>query len=383
VTDEQRGNRPKSARPSGVDLGTPPGASRRLRGADGPALSAASAHQASEDDHGGSSWVKQGPGQAPTRRNAAGPLAIEARGLVKRFDGTLAVAGIDLEIPEGAIYGVLGPNGAGKTTMLRMLLGIIDPDEGTRRVLGHERPQDIARLIGYLPEERGLYPSMKAFEAIAFMGALRGLPLKVGRERGRELLENHGLGYAAERQIRQLSKGMAQQVQLLGTLVHEPRLVVLDEPFSGLDAINQGKLERLIRSLADKGTTVIFSTHVIAHAERLCENVAIIAAGKVPYAGSVDAARDRIPAQVRLETASKDGPWRAALPPASRAEGNFWNFALPESGIEPLLRALIEGNAGILSLSIERAGLHDAFVAIAGEAAARALELETPAEARR
>ena len=322
-------------------------------------------------------------GQAEFSRNAARPLAVEARGLVKRFDGTLAVAGIDLAIPEGAIYGVLGPNGAGKTTMLRMLLGIIDPDEGTRRLLGHERPQDIARLIGYLPEERGLYPSMKAYEAIAFMGALRGLPLKLGRERGRELMEAHGLGYAVERQIRQLSKGMAQQVQLLGTLVHEPRLVVLDEPFSGLDAINQGKLERLIRSLAKKGTTVIFSTHVIAHAERLCEQVAIIAGGKVPYAGSVDAARDRIPAQVRLETAHGDGPWRAALPADARHEGAFWYFPLPESGIEPLLRALIEGSAGILSLSIERAGLHDAFVAIAGEAAARALEQEGPAEATR
>jgi ABC-2 type transport system ATP-binding protein len=322
-------------------------------------------------------------GQAEFSRNAARPLAVEARGLVKRFDGTLAVAGIDLAIPEGAIYGVLGPNGAGKTTMLRMLLGIIDPDEGTRRLLGHERPQDIARLIGYLPEERGLYPSMKAYEAIAFMGALRGLPLKLGRERGRELMEAHGLGYAVERQIRQLSKGMAQQVQLLGTLVHEPRLVVLDEPFSGLDAINQGKLERLIRSLAEKGATVIFSTHVIAHAERLCEQVAIIAGGKVPYAGSVDAARDRIPAQVRLETAHGDGPWRAALPADARHEGAFWFFPLPESGIEPLLRALIEGNAGILSLSIERAGLHDAFVAIAGEAAARALEQEGPAEVTR
>src|SRR3546814_1537590 len=124
---------------------------------------------------------------------------------------------------------------------------------------------------------------MKAYEAIGFMGALRGLPLKIGRERGRELLEAYGL--PADRQIRQLSKGMAQQVQLLGTLVHEPRLVVLDEPFAGLDAINQGKLERMIRDLAANGTTVIFSTHVIAHAERLCEGVAIIAGGKVPYAG--------------------------------------------------------------------------------------------------
>ena len=322
-------------------------------------------------------------GHALPARNAADrPLAIEAHGLVKRFDGTLAVAGIDLEVPEGAIYGVLGPNGAGKTTMLRILLGIIDPDEGTRRVLGHERPRDVARLIGYLPEERGLYPSMKAYEAIAFMGALRGLPLKLGRRRGRELMEQHGLGYAADRQIRQLSKGMAQTVQLLGTLVHEPRLLVLDEPFSGLDAFNQGKLEQLLRSLAENGTTVLFSTHVIAHAERLCENVAIIAGGKVPYAGSVDVARDRIPAQVRLETARGDGPWRAALPRDARHEGAFWYFPLPESGIEPLLRALIEGDAGILSLSIERAGLHDAFVDIAGEAAAKALAEESPAEAR-
>jgi ABC-2 type transport system ATP-binding protein len=303
-------------------------------------------------------------------------LAIEARGLVKRFDGTLAVDGVDLAVPEGAIYGILGPNGAGKTTTLRMLLGIIDPDAGERRVLGNANPQHVAKAIGYLPEERGLYPSMKAFEAIAFMGALRGLPLAEGRRRGRELLEANGL--PADRQIRQLSKGMAQQVQLLGTLVHEPRLVVLDEPFSGLDAINQGKLERLIRGLAEKGTTVIFSTHVIAHAERLCDSVAIIAGGKVPYAGSVDAARDRIPAQVRLETRNHDGPWREALPPEARREGNIWYFALPESGVEPLLRALIAGDAGILSLSIERAGLHDAFVAIAGEAAAKALEAEEP-----
>lgn len=309
------------------------------------------------------------------------PLAIEARGLVKRFDGTTAVNGVDISVPEGAIYGILGPNGAGKTTTLRMLLGIIEPDEGTRRMFGHDNPQDIARLVGYLPEERGLYPAMKAYEAIAFMGALRGVPLKVGRERGRELLEGHGMGHAADKQIRQLSKGMAQTVQLLGTLVHQPRLVVFDEPFSGLDAINQGKLERLIRGLAEQGTTVIFSTHVIAHAERLCEGVAIIAGGKVPFAGKVDEARDRIPAQVRLETRAREGRWLKALPADVRREGDYWNFSLPESGIEPLLRALIEGEAGILSLSIERAGLHDAFVHIAGEAVAREMGRASEGEA--
>ncbi len=308
-------------------------------------------------------------------------LAIEARGLVKRFDDTLAVDGVDISVPEGAIYGILGPNGAGKTTTLRMLLGIIDPDEGLRRVFGHDRPHEIAKWIGYLPEERGLYPAMKCDEAIAFMGALRGLPLDEGRKRGRELLEAHAMGHAVDRQIRQLSKGMAQTVQLLGTLVHRPKLVVFDEPFSGLDAINQGKLEVMIRDLARAGTTVIFSTHVIHHAERLCNDVAIIAGGRVPYAGSVDAARDRIPAQVRLETRNAEGEWRSALPAEARHDpkeggGHFWYFPIPDGGIEALLKRLIDGEAGILSLSIERAGLHDAFVEIAGAAAARALEAE-------
>ena len=306
-------------------------------------------------------------------------LAIEARGLVKRFDDTLAVDGVDISVPTGAIYGILGPNGAGKTTTLRMLLGIIEPDAGVRRVFGHDHPHEIAKWIGYLPEERGLYPAMKCDEAIAFMGALRGLPLAEGRKRGRELMEAHGLSHAIDRQIRQLSKGMAQTVQLLGTLVHKPKLVVFDEPFSGLDAINQGKLEVMIRDLAASGTTVIFSTHVIHHAERLCNDVAIIAGGKVPYAGSVDEARDRIPAQVRLETRLAEGEWRAALPADARhdakeAGGHFWYFPIPEGGIEALLKRLIDGEAGILSLSIERAGLHDAFVEIAGEAAARALD---------
>ena len=306
----------------------------------------------------------------------APPLAIEARGLVKRFDGFTAVDGVDLEVPAGAIFGVLGPNGAGKTTTLRMLLGIIDPDEGLRRTLGHERPHEIAQRIGYLPEERGLYPAMKAVEALAFLGHLRGLPLAEARKRARVLLEEHGLGYAAERQIRQLSKGMAQTVQLLGTLIHEPELVILDEPFAGLDALNQGRLEETIRRLAAAGTTVLFSTHVIAHAERLCERIAIIAGGKVPFTGLVSEARDRLPQQVRLELAQSDGSWRAALPADARREGALWHFSLPPGGVEPLLRALIEGEAGILSLSIERPGLHDAFVAIAGEAAAKALAEE-------
>ena len=300
--------------------------------------------------------------------------AIEAHGLVKKFDGFRAVDGVDLAIPEGSIFGILGPNGAGKTTMLRTLLGIIDPDEGTRTLLGSDRPISQSRNVGYLPEERGLYQSMRAVDTIAFMGALRGLPLKTGAEKGRALLEDAGLGYAADRQIRQLSKGMAQTVQLIGTIVHEPKLIVLDEPFSGLDALNQAKLERMIRDQAAQGVTIIFSTHVIAHAERLCERIAIIARGKISFDGLVSTARDRLRPQVHLETETMEGPWRSALPADCKAEGNWWHFTLPETGVEPLLKALVEGKAGVRSLSIERPGLHDAFVAIAGEAVAAEMD---------
>jgi ABC-2 type transport system ATP-binding protein len=231
-----------------------------------------------------------------------------------------------------------------------------------------------------LPEERGLYPAMHARDAIAFMGALRGLPLAEGRRRADELLEQHNLGDWAKKPIRTLSKGMAQTVQLLGTIVHRPRLIVLDEPFAGLDAINQARLEEMIRREARGGVTVIFSTHVIAHAERLCEEIAIVAKGKVVFDGSVAEARDRLRPIVRLRTRAADGPWRAAIPANARREADEYVFELPDDGPEPLLKALIDGGAGIETLAIERPGLHDAFVAIAGSAAAAAMGNTEPAK---
>ena len=309
-------------------------------------------------------------------------FAVEAHDLIKDFGDKRAVDGVSIAVPTGSITGILGPNGAGKTTTLRMLLGIIDPTSGTRRLLGRDRPLEAANEVGYLPEERGLYPAMTAREAIAFMGALRGLPLAEGRRRATAMLIERGVADWTNKPIRTLSKGMAQTVQLLGTLVHKPKLIVLDEPFSGLDAINQEKLEALIRREAEAGATVIFSTHVIAHAERLCERVAIIAKGKVAFAGKVDEARNRLRPVVRLTTRVPDGAWRAALPAAAhRDPAGQWVFELPEGGPEPLLRALLDGGAGIETLSIERPGLHDAFVAIAGAAAADAMQVSAGAVA--
>jgi ABC-2 type transport system ATP-binding protein len=318
--------------------------------------------------------------QKASKSVATPGLAVEAVDLVKDFGETRAVDGVSLAVPTGSIYGLLGPNGAGKTTTLRMLLGIIDPSSGTRRVLGHDRPLEAAQEIGYLPEERGLYPSMYARDAIAFMGALRGLTLAEGRRRADVLLAEHGLGDWSRKSIRSLSKGMAQLVQLLGTIIHKPRLIVLDEPCAGLDAINQGRLEELIRREARAGVTIIFSTHVIAHAERLCEHIAIVASGQVAFDGSVAEARGRLRPIVRLRTRAGEGPWRSAIPQTARREGDEWVFELPEGGPEPLLRALLDGGAGIETLAIERPGLHDAFVAIAGNKAAAAMGTQEQAQ---
>ena len=300
--------------------------------------------------------------------------AVTATGLVKKFGQRRVVDGVDLMVPTGAIYGVLGPNGAGKTTTLRMLLGIIEPDGGDRTVLGHANPREASDDIGYLPEERGLYPAMKARDAIAFLGALRGLDRKAGRIRAAEMMESVGLGHAIDEKIRKLSKGMAQLVQLLGSVVHRPALLVLDEPFSGLDPVNQEKLEALILAERDRGATVLFSTHIMAHAERICDRLAIIAGGKRRFEGTVGDARAMLPQRVLYTPQDGGDAVAAALPADAVRDGAVWRFELPPGGIEPLLATLIDRGHGIAGLSIERPGLHDAFVSIVGRDAIAAAD---------
>ena len=297
---------------------------------------------------------------------------VVATGLGKRFGDYRAVDGVSLSIARGSIFGVLGPNGAGKTTLLRMLMGVIDPDTGTRSLLGSDRPRDVAHLIGYLPEERGLYPSMTARDSIAFMGALRGLSWAEGRKRADVRLETLGLGHAPGMKVRKLSKGMAQMVQLVGALIHDPELIVLDEPFSGLDPVNQERLEALVRAERDRGATIILSTHVMAHAQRLCDELAIIAGGRRHFLGGVEQARALLPMAVRYRP-RVDGDaaeMERLLPDGATRQDGEWRFALADDGVEPLLSALVAAHHGVEGLAIERPGLHEAFVHIVGKAAA-------------
>jgi ABC-2 type transport system ATP-binding protein len=203
-------------------------------------------------------------------------VAVRLKGATKRFGAFTAVSSLDMEIPRGTVYGLLGPNGSGKTTTIRMIMGILLPDEGSIRILGGTPGVHSNRRVGYLPEERGVYRKMKALDLLVFLGEIRGLPRGEASKRAVEWLERLDLQGWSDRRTEDLSKGMQQKLQFIGTVLHEPELLILDEPFTGLDPINQEVLETIVREFQSRGTTILFSTHLMDHAERLCDRVCLI-----------------------------------------------------------------------------------------------------------
>ena len=221
----------------------------------------------------------------------------------KLYGDFQAVDSLSLRIPRGSVYGFLGPNGAGKTTTLRMILEIIRPTSGTISVLGAPSALQVRDRIGYLPEEKGLYKKMKAWSTIAYFASLKGMGRKAAKTRAFELLEQYGLGDFAESKTEALSKGMQQKVQVLASIAHKPEFVILDEPFSGLDPVNQEVMEEVIRDMSSAGATVLFSTHVMSHAERICDRFVLIAKGASLFDGTVDEAKALMPRRVLIESA--------------------------------------------------------------------------------
>jgi ABC-2 type transport system ATP-binding protein len=304
--------------------------------------------------------------------------ALEAEGLVKRYGARTAVQDLSFSVPQGAIYGVLGPNGAGKSSTLRMLVGVLRPTAGRISVLGGPATRETMRRVGYLPEERGLYRSMSARAAIAYLARLKGTPSRQAFKRADFLLEAHGLGKVRRKKIKTLSKGMAQKVQVLAAIAHEPDLVIFDEPFSGLDPVNQRVLEDTIRAEAAAGRTILFSTHVMEHAERLCDRILLIAQGKSAFEGTVPEALALAPSVAMLET---DGDYDLAAALAPRGfnitsdgaeHGNRrWRARLENGkGSRQLLQACVEAGAPLSLFEPARASLHEAFVALVGDKAA-------------
>ena len=314
--------------------------------------------------------------------------ALEVEGLTKRFAGKPAVEDVSFSAACGEITGFLGPNGAGKTTTLRMSLGVITPDAGTARLFG--RAPDAAGMdrVGFLPEERGVYRKMTAEAVIVFFARLKGVPAGEARRRAAALLDRFGLADAAKKKIKELSKGMAQKVQIISAIVHEPDFVILDEPFSGLDPVNQALLEQVIREQAEAGRTVLFSTHVMEHAERLCDRIVLMARGRKVFDGAVEDALAQVPRQVTL-AAPEGEPMEdvltgfGALERMGEEDGStIWRLILGSGAdAQQVLRACVEAGLKLTRFEPRRPHLHDAFVALVGEEGARDLDAPAPEEA--
>jgi ABC-2 type transport system ATP-binding protein len=217
----------------------------------------------------------------------ASPPSLVCRQLVKVFDGTRAVDGLDMTVESGTIFGLLGPNGSGKTTTIRTSLGIYKPDGGSVEILASRDPLVVRHRTGYLPEERGLYARMKLREQLAFLASIRGLSLAESDRRAGVWLERVGLTARAQSLTRELSKGNQQKVQFAAAVIHDPDLVVLDEPFSGLDPVNSRLLKELILEQRGRGTTVILSTHRMEEVEALCESICLLSQGRPVLKGRV------------------------------------------------------------------------------------------------
>ncbi|MEK9499898.1 ABC transporter ATP-binding protein [Gaopeijia maritima] len=295
--------------------------------------------------------------------------AVRLTGVTKRFGTHTAVDGLDLVIPRGSLYGLLGPNGSGKTTTIRMIMGILHPDEGSVDLLGASDADEVRRRrVGYLPEERGVYRKMKVLDFLVFMGEIRGLRRAEGRRRAVDWLDRLGLAEWADRRTEDLSKGMQQKVQFIATVLHEPDFLILDEPFSGLDPINQDVLEDIVRDFHSRGTTILFSTHLMHQAERLCERVCLISRSKKVLDGGL---REIKVAERRgVLAVAFDGPedWIRG-PGVTRVErvGDAIHLLLTDDA-EPqeILRRGVAAGAAFRRFEVVEPRLHEIFVRHAG-----------------
>ena len=305
------------------------------------------------------------------------PILVVDR-VTKRFSGHTAVDELSLTVPPGLIFGLLGPNGAGKSTSIRMILNIYIPDSGSVRLFGGGSASgDVTARIGYLPEERGLYPKMRVLDVLLFLAEMKGMDRRVARPRALEWLERLGLADRRLSKVNELSKGMQQKVQFISTILHDPDLVVMDEAFSGLDPVNAQILKDTLFDLRSRGKTILLSTHIMEQAEKICDHVVIIARGKKLVDGSMadikrthggrhvlvgfdGASGDatRIFADRRLVAKSDDTDQYAELELA------------PNADAQEILKALVGSGARLSRFELAEPSLNKIFIDLVGPEAA-------------
>jgi ABC-2 type transport system ATP-binding protein len=268
-----------------------------------------------------------------------------------------------MQIETGTICAFLGQNGAGKTTTIRMVMSIFYPDSGTIQILGQPNAESIKDRLGYLPEEKGLYKKMRAWEILAYFGRLKGMDGRAAKQKSRAMLERYGLGESADKRCEALSKGMGQKVQLLGTFIHDPELVILDEPFSGLDPVNVDLMREVILQMKKDGRTVIFSTHVMEQAEKLCDKVVMVHKGKKVLDGSLAAVKGGADRGVQIDY-DGDGAILHRLDGVARVNDSGKTAELYLApGVDPqrVLEQLV-GRIAIRRFDLREVSLHEIFV---------------------
>ncbi len=290
--------------------------------------------------------------------------AVSLRNLSKTFGQHRAVDGISLEIPRGIIFGLIGPNGAGKTTTIRMILDIIRPDSGEVTVLGLPAGDQVKDRVGYLPEERGLYRKSKVLEMLEYQGSLRGATPAAARKEASEWLDRLSLAEWKGRKVEDLSKGMQQKVQFIGAVLGKPELLILDEPFSGLDPVNQNAFKDLMLELNRNGASIIFSTHQMDTAEKLCKEIALINKGQIVLNGSLSQIKSRFGKNSVMVEFDGDGSFLQDLTGVARVDdyGQYREVRL-QDGADPqaLLRAAVE-RVKVRRFEIMEPTLHNIFI---------------------
>jgi len=293
---------------------------------------------------------------------------IELDSVCKSFGAVRAVDALSIRVPQGCVYGFLGPNGAGKTTTLRMVMDIIRPDSGAVRLFGDGSALERRTRVGYMPEERGLYRKMTASKVLTYFGALKGVPPARLAEAGAYWLDRVGLAAHARKRVEELSRGMHQKLQFAVTAINEPALLILDEPFSGLDPVNQDLLREIIDGMRAAGKTVLFSTHVMHEAERLCDFIVLINRGAVVVDGTLESIRAGHQSRTVSLDLEGDPAFLAALPMVDRATaaGRRTEVQLSD-GADPqdLLKALVD-RVPVRAFEIKQPSLHEIFVRLVG-----------------
>jgi ABC-2 type transport system ATP-binding protein len=295
-------------------------------------------------------------------------VVIQVENLVKRYGDVVAVDDLSFAVQEGEIFGLLGPNGAGKTTTIRVIMDIIQPDEGVTRVLG--RPPNQAKdRVGYLPEERGLYRNLKVLDVLVYLAELKGVPRSSAAERAAMLLERVALEEWSDRKVSDLSRGMRQRLQFLAAIVHDPELLILDEPFQGLDPVNVERMKGLVAELHDAGKTIVLSTHQMNLVEALCDRILLVHRGRDVLYGYLDEIKERYaPNAIRVQAPRVPSDLPGVI--GVEQEDGAFNLTLAEgTPPEQVLQAMLDRGVSLRVFEVAPVPLEDIFVAVVSEEA--------------